>query len=137
MAEPCACERAYRRRCYPSARQRGVLGRLFGASRFVWNCALRWRTDAYRAEKRKVNWIALSREFTALKHAPETAWLAELTREPFNQVLRDPERAFTNFFAGGAQYPRFRRRGGKASVRFTLDQRRTQVVRGSGKDRWG
>ena len=123
-------------RCYPSARQRGVLGRLFGASLFVWNWALWRRTEVYRAEKRKLNWIALSREFTALRCAPATAWLAELPREPFSQVLRDQERAFTSFFAGRSGYPRFRRRGGAVSVRFTLDQRRAQVLRGSGQDRW-
>jgi putative transposase len=136
MTELCTCERAYRMRCYPSARQRGVLGRLFGASRFVWNWALWRRTEVYRAEKRRLNWIALSREFTALRCAPATAWLAELPREPFNQVLRDQERAFAGFFAGRSGYPRFRRRGGAVSVRFTLDQRRAQVLRGSGQDRW-
>ncbi len=35
MAEPSPCERAYRLRCYRSARQRRVPGRLFGASRWV------------------------------------------------------------------------------------------------------
>ena len=112
MAEPTTRERAYRLRCYPSARQRRVLGRLFGASRFVWNWGLARRTSAYHADQTRLNWIALSREFTALRQAPETHWLAELPREPFNQVLRDQERAFQNFFARRARYPRFRRRGG-------------------------
>ena len=135
MAEPTTCERAYRMRCYPSARQRRVLGRLFGASRFVWNWALSRRTSAYQAEQTRLNWVSLSREFTGLRQAPETRWLAELPREPFNQVLRDQERAFQNFFAHRARYPRFRRRGGSASVRFTLDQRRTQVER-EATSRW-
>ena len=129
MAEPTTRERAYRLRCYPSARQRRVLGRLFGASRFVWNWGLALRTSAYRADQRRLNWISLSREFTALRQAPETHWLAELPREPFNQVLRDQERAFQNFLARRARYPRFRRRGGRERVRFTLDQRRAQVER--------
>ena len=92
-------ERAYRMRCYPTARQRRVLGRLFGASRFVWNWALERRSSAYRCEKTRLNWVALSREFTQLRHSPETGWLSELPREPFNQVLRDLERAYENFFA--------------------------------------
>ncbi|EQD27422.1 transposase, IS605 OrfB family, partial [mine drainage metagenome] len=127
MSESPTTARAYRLRVYPSRAQRLVLGRLFGAARFVWNWALARRSDAYQADQSKLNWVALSREFTALRHAPETAWLAELPREPFNQVLRDQERAFANFFAQRAKYPRFRRRGAQASVRFTLDQRRTQV----------
>ncbi len=129
MAEPTTRERAYRLRCYPSARQRRVLGRLFGASRFVWNWALARRTSAYQADQTRLNWVSLSREFTALRQAPETHWLSELPREPFNQVLRDQERAFQNFFALRARYPRYRRRGGAERVRFTLDQRRAQVER--------
>ncbi len=136
MRESLTTERAYRLRVYPSRAQRLVLGRLFGAARFAWNWALSRRSDAYKAGKSKLNWVALSREFTALKAAPETAWLAQLPREPFNQVLRDQERAFANFFAKRAKYPRFRRRGARASVRFTLDQRRAQVSRGEGKARW-
>ena len=131
MAEPKTRERAYRLRCYPSARQRRVLGRLFGASRFVWNWALARRTSAYHGDQTRLNWISLSREVTALRQAPETHWLTELPREPFNQVLRDQERAFQNFFARRARYPRYRRRGRaeRVRVRFTLDQRREQVER--------
>ena len=136
MNEPPTLERAYRLRAYPTRAQQRELGRLLGAARFVWNWALARRSQAYQADKSTLNWVALSREFTALKGAPETAWLAELPREPFNQVLRDQERAFANFFAQRAKYPRFRRRGGKASVRFTLDQRREQVARGADKARW-
>ncbi|EQD25976.1 transposase, IS605 OrfB family, partial [mine drainage metagenome] len=113
-----------------------MLGRLFGASRFVWNWALARRSQAYQTDKIKLNWVSLSREFTALKAARETAWLGELPREPFNQVLRDQERAFGNFFAGRARYPRFRHRGSQARVRFTLDQRREQVARGGNTERW-
>lgn len=52
-----------------------------------------------------------------------------LPREPFNQVLRDQEKAFGNFFGKRAKYPRFRRSGGHEAVHFTLDQCRTQVDR--------
>jgi putative transposase len=129
MAEPTPRERAYRLRCYPSARQRRVLGRLFGASRFVWNWALSRRTSASQADQTRLNWISLSRQFTALRQAPETRWLCELPWEPFNQVLRDQERALQHFFARRARHPRFRRRGGRDCVRFALDQRHAQVER--------
>jgi putative transposase len=136
MEESGTLERAYRLRAYPTRAQERAIGRLIGAARFVWNWALARRSEAYESAKTRLNWIALSRELTALKRAPGTAWLSDLPREPFNQVLRDQERAFANFFAKRARYPRFRRRGARASVRFTLDQRRTQVARGSGKERW-
>ena len=125
--------RAYRMRVYPTAAQSALLGRLFGAARFVWNWALATRTAAWREREERVNWIGLSRQFTELRRAADTAWLGELPREPFNQVLRDQERAFGNFFSKRAAYPRFKRRGGHASVRFTFDQRRAQVQQGAGR----
>lgn len=128
--------RAYRMRVYPTRTQAQVLSRLAGATRFVWNWALDRRSTAYRADGTKLNWIALSRELTVLKSAPDTAWLSDLPREPFNQVLRDQERAFANFFAKRASYPKFRRRGTASSLRFTLDQRREQVERGEDSTRW-
>ena len=140
-AAPALIERAYRMRVYPNRVQARQLAQLMGATRFVWNWALSRRSTAYRADGTKLNWIALSREFTALRAAPDTAWLGDLPREPFNQVLRDQERAFANFFAQRAQYPRFRRRGVPHGIRFTLDQRREQVERGNedldgGSTRW-
>lgn len=134
-AAPAIIERAYRMRVYPTRSQARQLAQLLGATRFVWNWALDRRSTAYRADGTKLNWIALSREFTQLRAAPDTAWLSELPREPFNQVLRDQERAFANFFAKRAQYPRFRRRAVPHGIRFTLDQRCEQVERGS-DGRW-
>jgi putative transposase len=130
---PPMIERAYRMRTYPNRVQAMQLARLGGACRFVWNWALARRTEAYRADGMRLNWIALSREFTELKTQPATAWLAELPREPFQQVLRDQERAFSNFFAKRASYPRFKSRGSKVSMRFTLNQRHEQVARGDGR----
>ena len=129
MAESTPRERAYRLRCHPSARQRRALGWLLGASRFVWNWALARRTSAYQAGPTRLNGVSLSREFTGLCQAPKTHGPAELPREPFNQVLRDQERALQNFCARRARTPRFRRRGGHERVHFTLDQRRAQVER--------
>ncbi|HEY2590565.1 MAG TPA: transposase, partial [Steroidobacteraceae bacterium] len=129
-------ERAYRMRMYPTRRQRALLGRLFGAGRYVWNWALARRTEAYRCDGTRLDWVALSRELTALRLGEGTKWLGELPREPFTQLLRDLERAFQNFFAQRAEYPRFKRRDGKCAVRFTLDQRRAQLKREEARDRW-
>ena len=125
-------ERAYRVRLRLKPAQERQLLRLFGARRFVWNWALRRKAEAWRADGTKLNAVALSREFTQLKLAPETAWLAEMPREPFNQTLRDFEKAWSNFFAGRARRPRRKKFGAVLSARFTLDQRRAQVDREAG-----
>ena len=125
-------ERAYRVRLRLKPAQERQLLRLFGARRFVWNWALRRKDEAWRADGTKLNGVALSREFTQLKAAPETAWLAELPREPFSQTLRDFDAAWRNFFAGRAKRPQRKRFGTVQSARFTLDQRRAQVDREHG-----
>ena len=122
-------ERAYRVRLSPTAAQQRTLRRLFGARRFVWNWALQL-DRALRAAGEPSGVTAWSAVFTALKREPATAWLAELPREPFNQTLRDLERAKRNFFAGPARPPRRKRFGTVDSARFTLDQRRQQVTLG-------
>ena len=112
-------ERAYRVRLRLKPAQQRQFLRLFGARRFMWNWALRRKDEAWRADGTKLNAVSLSRAFTQLKAAPETAWLAELPREPFNQTLRDFEKAWTNFFAGRAKRPRRKTFGTVRSARFT------------------
>lgn len=129
MSETTTIERAYRVRLKLTRRQVHALNRLFGAARFVWNWSLETRDTAWQDKNERLSWIDMSRRFTQLKQLPETAWLDDLPRDPFEQVLRDQEKAFRNFFAKRAKAPRFRRRGQHDSIRFTLDQRRTQVDR--------
>jgi len=130
--ETATIERAYRVRLRLKPAQERQLLRVFGARRFVWNWALRRKDEAWRADSAKLNGIALSREFTQLKAAPKTAWLAEMPREPFNQTLRDFDKAWTNFFSGRAKRPHRKRFGTVNSARFTLDQRRDLVDRDAG-----
>jgi putative transposase len=130
---PRTIERAYRVRCYPTKAQARTLAQLFGAKRFVWNWALARKSDAYRLRKEKISTNQLSNEFTQLKKQPELSWLDALPREPFDQLLRDLNAAYTNFFAKRAKFPRFKKKSYAAAVRFKLDQRRTQVDREAGR----
>ncbi|MGH8216948.1 MAG: helix-turn-helix domain-containing protein, partial [Steroidobacteraceae bacterium] len=82
MADVPTIERTYRLRVYPTRRQRALLGRLFGAARYVWNWGLARRRDAYQLDGTRLNWVALSRELTGLRRAQGTQWLGELPREP-------------------------------------------------------
>jgi len=125
---PGTIERAYRMRVYPTRDQEHQLSRLLGATRFVWNWALERRTTAYRTEGIELDWMMLSGEMTELRRAPATAWLSEMPREPFNQVLRNHDKAFAAFFKHRAKYPQFHSRRSRTGIRFTLDQRRQQVT---------
>ena len=113
---------SYKFRIYPSTEQRKQLAREFGHARWVWNTCLAWRTDAYKCGE-KVTAIDFSRELTQLKRLGPYAWLNEVSRTTLTNKLRDQERAFVNFFAKRAKYPRFKKRSHAQSVRYQIDQR--------------
>lgn len=116
-------QRAYRFRIYPNAGQRQQLAIDFGCARWVWNKALDWRSREHRDLERKVTGVDFSRELTFLKALDTYAWLSEANSTVLVQALRDQDRAFRNFFAGRAKYPKFKKRRRRQSVRYQLDQR--------------
>ena len=116
-------QRAYRYRFYPTAEQRLSFEARFGAARWVWNRALEYRTKAYRRRGESVTGVDFSRLLTRLKRTARYGWLRDTPSTVLTQKLRDQDRAFANFFAGRAKYPRFRKRRTAQSIRFQLDQR--------------
>lgn len=120
---PATIQRNYRIRVYPTAGQRAHLARWFGAARWVWNHALERRSKAYRRRGESVTGTDVSRAITDLKKTRRYHWLGEIPASVVTQKLRDQDRAFANFFAGRARYPRFRKRANAQSVRLQLDQR--------------
>ncbi len=112
-------KRAYRYRFYPTPEQVAVLARTFGSARFVYNWALRTRTDAYYQRQERVSYADTSAALTALKREPATAWLNEVSSVPPQQALRHLDRAFRNFFEGRAKYPTFKKRRGRQAAEYT------------------
>ncbi|MEF8834258.1 MAG: transposase [Halofilum sp. (in: g-proteobacteria)] len=121
----------YTARLYPTAAQRAILVRWFGAARWIWNHALERRSKACRRRGERVSGSDVSRAITALKQTTRYGWLGEVPSTVLVQKLRDRDWAFRNFFEGRARYPRFRRRANGQAVRLQLDQR--QVRR---RQRW-
>jgi putative transposase len=62
---------------------------------------------------------------TALKKE-QCPWLSEAVASCHTQKLIDQDKAFKNFFAGRAKYPRFKKRHQAQSVRYQLDQRHVE-----------
>lgn len=116
-------QRAYQFRIYPDAAQVARLSQCFGAARWVWNTCLAWRSHAYKTDGEKVSGVDFSRELTFLKRMEPYAWLADVPATIQVQALRDQDKAFANFFAKRARYPRFKKRQAAQSIRFQLDQR--------------
>lgn len=105
-------------RCYPTPEQEQHLVRTFGCVRFVWNWALRARTDAFRAGER-MGYPATDKALTALKATPEHVWLNEVSSVCLQQSLRGLQVAFSNFFDKRAAYPAFKRKEARQSANYT------------------
>ncbi|MEU6247202.1 transposase [Glycomyces sp. NPDC047010] len=118
----------YRFRVYPTRPQRAMLARTFGCIRVVYNDAVAARRNAHAQGERLPSTAALDKALiTIAKRTEERAWLAEVSTVPLQQALRDCDSAYRNFFDSRAGRrrgprmgpPRFRRRSGVQSARFT------------------
>ena len=116
----------YRYRIYPTPTQAALLARQFGCGRVAWNNALAFCQDLYRTGEKYPGFVALSKRFTALKKSEAYLWLAEVAAVPLQQVLKDLDVAFRNFFASmtgkrkgpKVRMPRFKKRSNTQSARF-------------------
>src|SRR2546428_4943270 len=112
-------KRAYQYRIYPTDEQKRLLARTFGCARFVYNWALRLRTDAYYERQERIGYHQTSAMLTSLKQQPTYAWLNEVSCVPTQQALRHLEKAFRNFFEGRTAYPKFHSRHGEQAAEYT------------------
>jgi putative transposase len=121
-------KRAYQYRCYPTPQQEQILARTFGSARFVYNWALRLRTDAYYQRQERVSYHETSAALTTLKRQPEYSWLNDVSSVPSQQALRHLDKAFRNFFEGRTKYPTFKKKHGRQAAEYT-----TSAFRWDGK----
>src|SRR3989440_4794942 len=103
-------KKAYKYRFYPTDEQKQLLARTFGCCRYVYNWALRERTDAYYKRGERLSYEDTAQRLVLLKKREETSWLDEVSSVPLQQALRNLDRAFRNFFAGRAHYATFKKK---------------------------
>jgi putative transposase len=119
-------KKAFKYRFYPSDEQKHVLAQTFGCCRYVYNWALRERTDAYYKHGERLSYEGTAQRLVLLKKQEETLWLHEVSSVVLQQSLRHLEKAFRNFFEGRAEYPTFKKKRNQqaatyASNAFTWD----------------
>jgi putative transposase len=95
-----------------------VLAQTFGCARYVYNWALRLRTDAYYERQERIGYHEASAALTALKQQPETVWLNDVSSVPLQQALRHLDMAFRQFFAGCAKYPTFKKKRSRQAAAY-------------------
>ncbi|WP_237726926.1 RNA-guided endonuclease InsQ/TnpB family protein [Rhodococcus jostii] len=104
-------KRAFKFRFYPSAVQAEQLARTFGCTRYVYNRALAERSRAWSQERRRVTYADTSKMLTGWKRDAETEWLAEPSKGPLQESLRQLQGAFERFWRKQTGYPQFKKKG--------------------------
>ena len=89
-----------------------------GSCRFVYNKGLALQKARFEAGESKLTYPGLCRLLTQWRRETETGWLKEAPTHPLQQALKDLERAYTNFFAQRADFPRFKKKGRHDRFRY-------------------
>src|SRR6266851_4092934 len=114
-------QRAYKYRFYPTDEQKQILAQTFGCCRFVYNWALRQRTDAYYQRGERLYYEGTAQQLTQLKKQETTVWLNDVASVPLQQSLRHLDRAFRHFFEGRAEYPTFHKKHGVQAATYAAN----------------
>ncbi|WP_200176451.1 RNA-guided endonuclease InsQ/TnpB family protein [Ectothiorhodospira shaposhnikovii] len=107
--------------------------RCFASScRFVFNKALALQKERYEQGEKKLGYAGLCKLLTEWRNGPETRWLADAPTHPLQQTLKDLERAYANFFAKRADFPRFKKKDQSDSFRYP-DPKQIKLDRGNSR----
>ena len=94
-------------RIYPNRIQETVIQKTFGCSRVVYNSGLALRIEEHKNGK-SAGYKETNSMLTAMKHSEEYSWLKEVDSIALQQSLRDLDKAYKNFFAKRASFPKFK-----------------------------
>ncbi len=98
--------------------------RFAGSCRVVFNEALNLQMARYDAGEKRLGYAGLCKELTKWRNGDPmpsgrvAPWLADAPVHPLQQALKDLERAYGNFFAKRADFPRFKRKGQSDGFRY-------------------
>lgn len=124
---------SFRYQLMPNGEQQRKMIQFAGACRFVYNKALALQMERYERGEKRLGYVGLCRLLTEWRNGTDTTWLADAPVHPLQQTIRDLERAYANFFAKRAGFPRFKKKGRKDSFRYSdpnsikLDQGNSRI----------
>jgi putative transposase len=109
---------AYKYELMPNGDQQRDMRRFAGACRFVFNKALALQKENHEAGNKFIGYVATARLLTGWRNGVDTPWLKDAPCHPLQHALKDLEKAYKNFFAKRADFPRFKRKGSGDSFRY-------------------
>ena len=105
-------------RLYPTNSQKSTLSQHFGSARWWWNYALNKCIETYKETGKGLTRSVMNSMLPKLKKEEETEWLKDCYSQVLQSVSLNLSRAYLNFFAGRAKYPRFKSKFRKQSIQY-------------------
>lgn len=109
---------AFKYELKPNSEQQRLMCRFAGSCRFVFNKALAMQKANHEAGEKFIDYVAMAKQLTAWRNSAETGWLSHAPVHPLQHALKDLERAYKNFFAKRADFPRFKKKSMGDSFRY-------------------
>ena len=107
--------------------------RYAGSCRFVYNKALALQQANHAAAGKFISYVTMAAWLPVWKREQGSAWLKDAPSQALQHALKDLEKAYKNFFAKRADFPRFKRKGNGDSFRYPdpkqikLDQSNSRI----------
>jgi len=111
--------KSYKYRIYPTNKQAELINKHIGSCRFIYNLALETKQMAYAGNKINLSCFDLHKQLPDLKK--ECIWLKEINSQSLQQSITHLDNAFTRFFKGQADFPKFKKKSAKQS--FNIPQK--------------
>lgn len=99
-------EKAFKYRIYPNLKQRILIAKTFGCTRFVFNYFLDKRIKVYEQDKITLNYCDNAKDLVELKE--KNKWLKEVDSTALQSSLKDLQNSFNKFFREHNGYPKFK-----------------------------
>ena len=116
----------------PNGEQVRDMRRFAGSCRFVYNKALALQKENHEAGNKFIGYVAMAKRLTGWRNSLDTPWLEDAPCHPLQHALKNVEKAFKNFFAGRADFPRFKRKGSGDAFRYP-DPKQIKLDQGNGR----
>ena len=109
---------AFKYELVANGEQQRDMRRFAGSCRFVFNKALALQKERYERSEKKLGYAGLCKLLTEWRNGSDMPWLKEAPTHPLQQAIKDLERAYANFFAKRAEFPRFKKKGQSDGFRY-------------------
>ncbi len=124
---------AFKFELMPDGEQERNMSKIAGSCRFVYNKALSLQKENHEAGNKFIRYESIAKQLTAWRNSKETPWLKEAPCHCLQHALKDLDKAYKNFFARRADFPRFKKKNSSGSFRypdsqqFELDQANNRI----------